>query len=59
MLKNLKNLSSTIKLSKQQQKTINGGDVVFLCDENTEGWQCATFNCPNIGRCELGICYAC
>ena len=44
MLKNLNNIGGSKKLSKVQQKTINGDIVVFKCDEDTEGRPRATIN---------------
>ena len=58
MLKNLKNVQGTSKLSKKKQKAINGGYIVFVCEPHMDGWQCAAPS-GNLGTCMGGECYDC
>lgn len=59
MLKNLRKISGSVKLSKTGQKSINGGKIVFICQPHTEGWQCADTPSGNLGICMGGVCYDC
>jgi len=37
MLNNLSIVKGTVKLSKNKQKVINGGVIVFVCEPHTDG----------------------
>ncbi|TPN86140.1 hypothetical protein [Aquimarina algicola] len=59
-MKEIKKLQNVRALSKQDQRTINGGASkstcgVFFCTSQTEGCSCIDSN-GNIGTCFQGNC---
>lgn len=59
MLKNINNIKGSTSLTKQKLKAIIGGYIVFVCEPNMDGWQCADTPSGNLGTCMNGVCYDC
>ena len=46
-------------LNKAEQNQIQGGNIVFVCTPETEGWQCLDTPTGSLGMCFEGVCHEC